>query len=259
MDIARYKPFNSEKGFSLGFRRFYQRKEPALDGDEDIDALDSKLKSDGRYWSPRYSALERHKSYKRCRILAPKKSDYTLLDDFIPLTEHVASRESTDGSSSIRPTIEVSWEDEVLHKTREFNKMTRECPHDERIWLEFAEFQDKVSSMQPQKGARLQTLEKKISILEKACELNPDNEDLLLALLKAYQRRDSSDVLIGRWEKILRQHSSSFKLWQEFLLVLKGEFSRFKVTEVRKFYAHAIQAISACSKQFRQVLTLLPQ
>ncbi|KAK4750974.1 hypothetical protein SAY87_004456 [Trapa incisa] len=254
MDIPRYKSVNSEKDFGVGFRRFYQRKESTLDTDDDIDSLDSKFKSDGRYWSPRYSALERHKSYKRYRILASKKFDDTLEDDFIPLTEDVASHESTDGSSSLRPAVEESWEDEVLGRTREFNKMTREYPHDERIWLEFAEFQDEVSSRQPQKGARLQTLEKKISILEKACELNPDNEDLLLALLKAYQRRDSSDVLIGRWEKILIQHSSSFKLWREFLLVLKGEFSRFKVTEARKFYAHAIQAIfSACSKQFRQV------
>ncbi|PKI53451.1 hypothetical protein CRG98_026141, partial [Punica granatum] len=254
MDVARYKPFSSDKGFGLGFGRSYQRKGSVFDRDEDIDALDSKLKSDGRYWSPRYSALERHKSYRRFRILAPKKSDDVVLDDFIPLSEAETSHESADGSSTLRTTIEESWEDKVLRKTREFNKMTREHPHDERIWLEFAEFQDKVSSMQPQKGARLQTLEKKISILEKATELNPDNEDLLLALLKAYQSRDSSDALIGRWEKILVQHSGSCRLWREFLHVLQGEFSRFKVSELRKMYAHAIQALSsACSRQSRQV------
>jgi hypothetical protein len=151
--------------------------------------------------------------------------------------------------------VEESWEDEVLRKTREFNKLTREHPHDEKVWLDFAEFQDKVASMQPQKGARLQTLEKKISVLEKATELNPDNEELLLCLMKAYQSRDSSDMLIGRWEKVLMHHSGNHKLWKEYLRVVQGEFSRFKVSDMRKMYAHAIQAVSsACSRQFRQVL-----
>lgn len=134
--------------------------------------------------------------------------------------------------------------------------MTRERPHDAQIWLAFAQFQDKVARMQPQKGARLQTLEKKISILEKATELNPDSEDLLLSLMNAYQSRDSIDDLISRWEKILLQNSGSYTLWREFLRVVQGDFSRFKVTEMRKMYANAIQALSgAWSKQHRQVLT----
>lgn len=118
--------------------------------------------------------------------------------------------------------------------------------------------QDTVASKQPQKGARIQILEKKISILEKAVELNPDNEELLLSLMKSYQRRDNTDVLISRWEKVLMQHSGNYKLWREFLHVFQGEFSRFKVSDMRKMYTHAIQAISAaCTKQFRQVLKLI--
>ncbi|KAL5102084.1 hypothetical protein RYX36_006411 [Vicia faba] len=116
----------------------------------------------------------------------------------------------------------------MLNKTREFNKLTREHPHDEKVWIAFAEFQDKVARMQRQKGDSLHLLEKKIRILEKAVELNPENEDLLLFLFKAYQARDSSDVLIGRWEKILLQHSRSYKLWSEFLHVVQRDFSKFK-------------------------------
>ncbi|GLU18411.1 hypothetical protein SLE2022_347150 [Rubroshorea leprosula] len=226
MDVPRYKVHN-----------------PFKNGD--LDALDNKVKSSERYWSAKNAALERNKNFKRFRLLAPK-SCADILDDFIPLS---------DGeSSSLQPIIEESWEDEVLHKTREFNKLTRENPHDDQAWLAFAEFQDKVASMQPQKGARLQTLEKKISILEKATELNPDNEELLLSLMKAYQKRDSTEVLIRRWEEILMQHSGSHRLWREFLRVVQGEFSRFKVSDIRKMYAHAIQALSAaCNRQFRQV------
>lgn len=103
----------------------------------------------------------------------------------------------------------------------------------------------------------MQTLEKKISILEKAVELNPENEELLLSLLNAYQKRDSGDVLIERWVKILMHHSGSYKLWIEFLHVCQADFSRFKVSDIRKTYAHAIQAVSsACNKLCRQVFFL---
>ncbi|KAK9106618.1 hypothetical protein Syun_022629 [Stephania yunnanensis] len=150
--------------------------------------------------------------------------------------------------------VEESWEDEMLRKTRDFNRMTRECPHDEKVWIEFAEFQDKVARNQPQKAARMQTLEKKISILEKAVEVNPDNEELLLGLMKAYQRRDSGEVLIAKWEKVLVGRSGSYRIWCEFLRVVQGDFSRFKVSSMRKMYAHAVQALSAaCVKLYRQV------
>lgn len=262
MDIARYKPYAAVSDSSGDFQALYQgnRTGSALERDADVDALDGKLKSGGRYWSSKYMALERHKNLKRLRLLAPRDLADTVVGDFIPLTDAETSDEGEGvvadvSSSRTAVVVEESWEDELLRKTREFNKSTRERPHDEKVWLAFAEFQDKVSDMQPQKGARLQTLEKKISILEKASDLNPDNEELLLCLLKAYKRRDSSDVLISRWEKILIQHSGSYNLWREFLRVIQGEFSRFKVSDMRKMYAHAIQAISAaCRMHYRQVL-----
>lgn len=261
MDVARYKVSNSAKLLEPGFQSLYwwNKMGSKLDRDSDLDALDSKLKTGGRYWSAKYLALERHKNLKRIRIIAHEKSKTVTPCDFVPLTDIQTSPvDVTDGSSLGTSTIAESWEDEVLRKTREFNKMSREHPHDEKIWLSFADFQDRVASMQPQKGARLQTLEKKISILEKATELNPDNEELLICLMKAYHSRDSTDVFISRWEKILLQHSGSHILWKEFLHVLQGEFSRFKVSDMRKMYAHAIQALSAaCSKQYRQVLNLI--
>ncbi|KAM1938381.1 hypothetical protein FF1_015989 [Malus domestica] len=259
MDIARYKPYGLAELSGSDFRglSWWNKTGSTLDRDADVEALGGKLKSAGRYWSAKYMALERLKNLKRARILVPRDLDITVSGDFIPLTDaQTSDDECVDGDDPLSRTsvVEESWEDEVLRKTREFNKLTREHPHDEKVWLDFAEFQDRVADMQPQKGARLQILEKKISILEKAAELNPDNEELLLPLLKAYQRRDNSDVLISRWEKILIQHSGSYKLWREFLRVIQGEFSRFKVSEMRKMYAHAIQALaSACRKHIRQV------
>jgi hypothetical protein len=117
-----------------------------------------------------------------------------------------------------------------------------------------SELQDKVASSQPQKAARLQTTERKISILEKALELNPDNGELLLCLLKSFGERDSTESLFGKWEKILMEHPDSCKLWKQYLILCQGEFSRFKVSDTRKSYTYAVEAISAaCTKLCRQV------
>ncbi|XP_071702541.1 uncharacterized protein [Rutidosis leptorrhynchoides] len=252
MDVARYKLYHGTKSFGFNSNAFgsSNMKNWDFDGDTDVNSLDTKLRSEGRYWSAKYAALENHKNFKRLRIVGPKDASHETATDFIPLFDDKTSSEDQHEDSSL---VEESWEDEVLRKTKEFNKMTREHPYNEKYWLDFANFQDKVESRQRQRGARLQTLEKKISVLEKAVELNPDNEEILIALMNAYQRRDNNDVLIGRWEKLLTYHSGSYKLWREFLRLVQNDFSRFKVSEVRKMFANGIQALSAaCSKQHRQ-------
>ncbi|KAJ8646889.1 hypothetical protein MRB53_008637 [Persea americana] len=255
MDVARHKLYHLRDSSGVYSRVLHQwkRRTSMLDVENDVDGLDLKLREGGRYFSTKYSTLERHKDFKHVRVVATVKS-LAVPGEFIPLIESASSREQCNNESVTKIEIEESWDDEVLRKTKEFNKMSREFPHDEKVWVAFAEFQDKIAGRQQQKAARLQMLEKKISILEKAVEVNPDNEDLLLCLLKACQSRDNTEVMMERWEKILRQHSGSCKLWKEFLLICQGEFSRFRVSDVRKFYACAIRSLSAaCSKLCRQV------
>ncbi|KAI4329950.1 hypothetical protein MLD38_028272 [Melastoma candidum] len=47
MDVARYKPYNSEERFGLEFRGLHWQSGSVLETDGDIDAQDSKLKSAG--------------------------------------------------------------------------------------------------------------------------------------------------------------------------------------------------------------------
>ncbi|WOL06619.1 hypothetical protein Cni_G15353 [Canna indica] len=250
MDIARYKFQNYGETYGTNFWALYRSRTSAInmDVEGDHDVLDSKLKSGGRYYSAKFTTLERNKGFKNIKF-ANRMISSMIPEDFVPLSEP----HSSGSAPSKNGVLEESWEDEVIRRTREFNKKSRDYPHDEKIWLAFAEFQDKIASTQPQKAARLQMLEKKISILEKAVELNPNSEELLLCLLKSYQRRDSTDTTIEKWEKILIQHSDSCKLWKEFLLFCQGDFSQFRVSKIRRIYAQAIQALSsAADKQRRQ-------
>lgn len=111
-----------------------------LDVENDVDGLDPKLREVGRYFSTKYSTLERHKDFKHVRVVATVKS-LAVPGEFIPLTESPSSREQCNNESVTKLEIEESWDDEVLRKTKEFNKMSREFPHDEKVWVAFAEFQ----------------------------------------------------------------------------------------------------------------------
>ncbi|TVU28721.1 hypothetical protein EJB05_20251 [Eragrostis curvula] len=250
MDVARYKPQSMLGARDFNRFRFYNwgLGSSHMDLDSDLDGLDSKVRAGGRYYSAKYAVFERNKGFKHLKVL---KSDAFSMptEDFLPLDTVSLPVKNTN----VEHELEESWEDEILRRTKEFNKMSRENPHDEKVWLAFAQFQDKVASTQPQKAARLQTTERKISILENAVDLNPGNEELLLYLLKSYGERDSTESLLGKWEQILTKHPDSCKLWKEYLLLCQGEFSRFKVPEIRKSYVYAVQALSAaCTKLCRQ-------
>ncbi|XP_025808486.1 protein NRDE2 homolog isoform X3 [Panicum hallii] len=251
MDVARYRSQSMLETRGLNRSMFFNRRfgSSHIDLDSDLDGLDNKVRAGGRYYSAKNAVSERNKGSKHLK-LSKGDTSAMLAEDFVPLDAQSLSVKRTTAEQE----LEESWEDEILRRTREFNKMSREHPNDEKVWLAFAQFQDKVASTQPQKAARLQTTERKISILEKAVELNPDNEELLLCLLKSYGERDSTENLLGRWEQVLTKHPDSCKLWKQYLLLCQGEFSRFKVSEIRKSYVYAVQALSAaCTKLCRQV------
>ena len=138
MNVARYKIYNLQGGTSFQLESLYRRKPQDIyqDSENDLDVLDSKSKASGRYCSSKYSAWERHKGFKRLKIFSNEKL-LGLPPDFILMHDPKASTERYESDME----IEESWEDEMIRRTREFNKRSRDSPHDARVWIEFADFQ----------------------------------------------------------------------------------------------------------------------
>jgi hypothetical protein len=137
MDVARYKLQSNSDQSELNFKFFYRtRPQLHLGEDLDLDCLDSKVRSRGRYFSMKYTSLERNKGFKHLKV-SQKNIPFLVPGEYIPL-EPSSLCESDGGSSE---EVEESWEDEVIKKTREFNRRSREFPQDEKVWLSFAEFQ----------------------------------------------------------------------------------------------------------------------
>lgn len=141
MDVARYNIFNQSEVYRLNYQGDRWRiSNSSIDVDGDLDVLDSKLRSGGRYCSVRYTALERHKGLKHVKIVN-RNTVSSVPGEFIPLHEFQLSPEKESNLSSSKGDREESWEDEVVRRTRELNRMSRDFPHDENVWLAFAEFQ----------------------------------------------------------------------------------------------------------------------
>jgi hypothetical protein len=113
-----------------------------IDFDSDLDGMDNKVRAGGRYYSAKNAVFERNKGFKHLKIFKGNTS-VMLAEDFVPFDTQSLPVKST----AMEPELEESWEDEMLRRTREFNKMSRERPHDEKVWLAFAQFQVSLISM----------------------------------------------------------------------------------------------------------------
>ena len=78
-------------------------------------------------------------------------------------------------------------------------------------------------------------------------EIHPLSEDLCLLFLETSRKRDSVSTLISKWENCLKHNPRNYKLWREYLIFRKGEFSLFTESSLRKEYIRAIQTYSAAN------------
>ena len=118
--------------------------------------------------------------------------------EYIPLLSGMVTEEDRKGrTGSLVVEVETKGEtqqDYLNRKTREFNEETRRHPYDIDLWLDYAKFQEEYLSLGKQIDKKVSKsliyqamLEKKLMILEKAMEFNPEEEDLLLAMLRTSQ------------------------------------------------------------------------
>ena len=77
----------------------------------------------------------------------------------------------------------ITEEESVMRITKEFNKKINENPKNIDLWVEFINIQDKFSLSIGSLKNKTAVIDRKISILEKALNLNPFNEKLGVLIL----------------------------------------------------------------------------
>lgn len=88
-------------------------------------------------------------------------------------------------------------------------------------------------------------LEKKLAILERAIENNPNEVDLKLARLKLCIEFWEPSAVVKEWQKLIFLHPNNPDLWQKYLLFCQSQFSTFTVSKTHGCYGKCLSTLSA--------------
>ena len=146
-------------------------------------------------------------------------------------------------------------EDRVKQKNAEYNKKLKQEPQNIQLWLEFIDFQDSPEAQRlvtnaihtASKEKQLKNLhkrallERKVSILDKAIEMNPKCVELITTKLQIASEYWEAGNLQQEWKRILFVLPMSIDLWKKYLSFTENYFEGFSVNSVLKSYSSCIQ------------------
>lgn len=159
------------------------------------------------------------------------------VDAFIPVA---ASKEEKDHEHH----PQVDYEKQLIERTREFNILTRDRPHDVQIWLDFAAFQTETADILKSTGLHVSKqsyLEKRLQVLERALQCNPESDILRLEMLKIAEKVKTPDEVNHLWRSALvsATGAGSMSLWESFL-ERQRKHENFNAVVVSKCYLAAV-------------------
>ena len=134
----------------------------------------------------------------------------------LPGEGDVSQRESSHTSSQEASVADRdSRESEVLQKTGELNKILRDKPHDIQTWLSLVDLQEEVvrqedsvkssftaTGRERRKASTRTIIEKKIAVLEKALQKNPNSVELIVGHLNLCNEILDTEELVQKWKKV---------------------------------------------------------
>ncbi|KAG7328065.1 hypothetical protein KOW79_008009 [Hemibagrus wyckioides] len=135
----------------------------------------------------------------------------------------------------------------LMARVEDFNKKLRENPSDVNLWLEFIQFQDELGSSLSGQGAESERAlwDRKLSVVERALQLNPSSVELKLHRLTLGRGLWDSSTQLKEWKKVVFVHPNSASLWMSYIQFTKSQFSSFSVPMVTSIYRKCLSTLSA--------------
>lgn len=151
----------------------------------------------------------------------------------------------------------------LKRRNLEFDRNLREKPTDERMWLDFVEFQDEVAAVSFGTGGgsstkralstteRSSTSEIKLSILKRALEIkeNTASENLLLAYLRTVSDLWSAEKVLQRWRDTLKDYPKLTNLWIEYVSWRQTTWNGFQIREVVEVFEECFAVLNAAARK----------
>ncbi|KAJ9059574.1 hypothetical protein DSO57_1001113 [Entomophthora muscae] len=136
-------------------------------------------------------------------------------------------------------------------KIRNYEMRIKQTPYNIDLWLEYISFQAREEDLRGRNRHSTKSIknEIQISMFERALEINPESEKLLLEYLKCCQQVWSSAQLLSKWDQVLARHPKNLNLWQQYIGYRLTELSAFNVNSVRDIFLHCFSTIGTDTVQ----------
>ncbi|KAF5900776.1 protein NRDE2 isoform X1, partial [Clarias magur] len=151
------------------------------------------------------------------------------------------------GQPEVKGQVQVPVSNLLMMRVEEFNRNLRENPIDVNMWLEFIQFQDEVGSSLLGQGAESERAlwDRKLSVVDRALELNPGSVELKLHRLRLGRGLWDTATQLKEWKKVVFIHPNSAPLWMSYILFTQSQFSSFSVPMVMGVYRKCLSTLSA--------------
>ncbi|PFX27186.1 Protein NRDE2-like [Stylophora pistillata] len=164
---------------------------------------------------------------------------------------HISSREALMADRD-------SQESDILQKIRELNKILHDEPHDIQTWLALVDLQEEVvrredsvqssftaTGRERRTAATRTVIEKKIAVLEKALQKNPNTVELIVGHLNLCNEILDTEELVQKWKKISFIHPNNTLLWKNYILFMQSRFSVFSFSKTAVVYGKCLSTLSS--------------
>ncbi|XP_060734896.1 nuclear exosome regulator NRDE2, partial [Tachysurus vachellii] len=151
------------------------------------------------------------------------------------------------GQPDVKVQVQPPPSDMLMTRVEDFNKQLRENPSDVKMWLEFIQFQDELGSSLSGQGAESERalLDRKLSVVERALQLNPGCVELKLHRLTLGRGLWDGPTQLKEWKKVVFIHPNSASLWKSYIQFTQSQFSSFSVPMVTSVYRKCLSTLSA--------------
>lgn len=136
-------------------------------------------------------------------------------------------------------TMDRMDEHDFVTKNKSFNRKLGENPGDISLWLEFVRHQDYTHM----KSTKIQIVERKIDILEKALRENPSNEHLYRLYVEIIDSTYPSFEVSKVLDRMLAKDPTNYILWNAQILATQGSMARCNLPDVLKLYEKCMKSM----------------
>ncbi|CAG8460298.1 12938_t:CDS:10 [Ambispora leptoticha] len=217
----------------------YTDKRYGIRDDKDIIRFDFEANQSSFNWNQTYIPLDNG------NVSNDEDEDYD-----VPDYRDIERKKERDIKSKENVQIDkkegLTYEEHIRQKTKNFTLQLEREPHNISLWLQFIEFQNE--SMQIGKKAsssstRASINEIKISMFEKALEKNPNNQELLLGLLKCCEETWDPPRLLTKWDQVLKENPRAIKLWMQYLNFRQTNLASFTFTQCVEVFEECLDVL----------------